>query len=56
MTNSWILDVLADLKDFATANGMPHLAEQLEATSRVARREAEGPRPAEQRGPPRETR
>lgn len=54
MTNSWILDVLADLKDFAKANGMPHLAEQLELTSGVARREAARLNLAEKEGPPRD--
>lgn len=36
MQHDWILDVLADLKTFATANGLPALAEQLEDTRLVA--------------------
>lgn len=34
--NDWILDVLADLKAFALANGMVTLAEQLDDTQLVA--------------------
>jgi hypothetical protein len=34
--NDWILDVLADLKNFAAANGMVALAEQLDDTKIVA--------------------
>ncbi len=40
MQHDWILDVLADLKSFATANGLPALAEQLEDTRLVAMAEA----------------
>lgn len=36
MKNEWILDVLADLKTFAKANGMPSLAEQLADTADLA--------------------
>ncbi|MEZ5716076.1 MAG: hypothetical protein R3D85_13455 [Paracoccaceae bacterium] len=36
MKNDWILDVLADLKAFAKANGLVALAEQLEDTSLIA--------------------
>ncbi|MFC3118149.1 hypothetical protein [Jhaorihella thermophila] len=36
MRNDWILDVLADLKNFASANGLPALAEQLGDTTLVA--------------------
>ncbi|MEL7164527.1 MAG: hypothetical protein AAGL96_03565 [Pseudomonadota bacterium] len=36
MKSDWILDVLADLKTFATSNGMPALAEQLDDTAIVA--------------------
>ncbi len=36
MSNSWILDVLADLKSFAIRNEMPALAEQLDDTTLVA--------------------
>ena len=36
MKSDWILDVLADLKTFAHANGMPALAEQLDDTAIVA--------------------
>ncbi len=34
--NDWILDVLADLKSFATANGLGALAEQLDDTTLIA--------------------
>ena len=36
MQSDWILDVLADLKTFAHAHGMPALAEQLDDTAIVA--------------------
>ncbi|WP_158217951.1 hypothetical protein [Marinibacterium profundimaris] len=36
MQNDWILDVLADLKSFATANGMTNLAEQLDDATLIA--------------------
>ncbi len=36
MKNDWILDVLADLRTFAQANGLNALAEQLEDTALVA--------------------
>ena len=36
MRYDWIMDVLADLKAFAQANGLNKLAEQLEDTSHVA--------------------
>lgn len=34
--NDWILDVLADLKAFASANGLGTLAEQLDDTTLIA--------------------
>ncbi len=34
--NDWILDVLADLKSFASANGLGALAEQLDDTKLIA--------------------
>ena len=34
--NDWILDVLADLKTFADANGLGTLAEQLNDTKLIA--------------------
>ena len=34
--NDWILDVLADLKSFAAANGLGALAEQLDDTKLIA--------------------
>ncbi len=44
MTNTWILDVLADLKNFAQLNGMVALAEQLDDTKLLAAAEiAQGP-------------
>ena len=36
MQYRWILDVLADLRTFAQANGLSALAEQLDDTSLVA--------------------
>ncbi|GAB4386462.1 hypothetical protein [Albidovulum sp.] len=36
MQYEWILDVLSDLKSFATGNGLTELAEQLDDTSLVA--------------------
>jgi hypothetical protein len=36
MRNDWIIDVLADLKFFAHANGLPALAEQLDDATLVA--------------------
>lgn len=38
---AWILDVLADLKCFASANGLMALAEQLEDTRMIATEEIE---------------
>ena len=34
--NDWILDVLSDLKTFASANGLSALAEQLDDTRLIA--------------------
>lgn len=39
MGNKWIIDVLADLKTFATQNELPILAEHLEMASLVAHAE-----------------
>lgn len=36
MQHDWILDVLADLQQFASANGLNTLAEQLEDTTLIA--------------------
>lgn len=36
MGHDWILDVLTDLQNFAQANGLSALAEQLDETHRVA--------------------
>ncbi|WP_166416315.1 hypothetical protein [Cochlodiniinecator piscidefendens] len=36
MTHDWILDVLEDMKTFASQNGLPALAEQLDDTRIVA--------------------
>ncbi|WP_139226485.1 hypothetical protein [Sulfitobacter marinus] len=36
MQSDWILEVLTDLKAFATINGLPVLAEQLDDTAIVA--------------------
>lgn len=39
MNNTWILDVLTDLKTFASLNGLTALEGELDATHRVARAE-----------------
>ncbi len=39
MGQKWIIEVLADLRAFADQNGLPLLAQQLEATTMVARAE-----------------
>lgn len=36
MSYDWILDVLADMRNFAASNGLPGLAEQLTHTSKIA--------------------
>jgi hypothetical protein len=36
MNNDWILDVLADLKAFASRNGLSALADQLEDAAMIA--------------------
>ena len=36
MTQTWIIDVLTDLRRFAEGNDMPALADQLQATEYVA--------------------
>ncbi len=36
MANDWILDVLADLRTFASLNGMPRLAEHLDDATLAA--------------------
>jgi hypothetical protein len=36
MKNDWIMDVLADLKNFARANGLPALADQLAESADLA--------------------
>ncbi len=36
MQRDWILDVLADLEAFSSANGLPKLAEQLADTKLIA--------------------
>ncbi|UWR24276.1 hypothetical protein [Sulfitobacter sp. S190] len=49
MKSDWILDVLADLRTFANANGLPALAEQLDDTALIATAEIAslGERPME---------
>ena len=42
MQHDWILDVLADLKKFASSNGLPALAEQLDDARIVAMAETAG--------------
>ncbi|MEN8841012.1 MAG: hypothetical protein ABF288_07835 [Octadecabacter sp.] len=39
MGQKWIIDVIADLRDFAERNGLPLLANQLEVTASVAQTE-----------------
>ena len=41
MGQKWIIDVIADLRDFADRNGLPLLANQLDVTALVARSEIE---------------
>lgn len=36
MKNDWIIDVLGDLRAFASKNGLPRLASQLDDTLEVA--------------------
>lgn len=36
MANDWIIDVIADLKTYATKNGLSALAKQLEDTTLIA--------------------
>lgn len=36
MEHDWILDVLADLRNYASRNNLPALAEQLQETSLLA--------------------
>lgn len=36
MSKEWIIDVLGDVRGFATANGMPTLARELEEAIAVA--------------------
>jgi hypothetical protein len=40
--HDWIFDMLSDLRDYASANGLPELAASIELTLDVARREAAG--------------
>ena len=42
MANDWILDVLADLRAFASLNGMPRLAEHLDDATLAAAAEIAG--------------
>ncbi|RMD49537.1 MAG: hypothetical protein D6832_01555 [Alphaproteobacteria bacterium] len=53
MSKEWVLDVLADLREFAARNGLVSLAEELEDAMAVAATElapAPGPAPAGDRG------
>lgn len=36
MSKQWIIDVLEDMRDFADANGMPTLAQELDKSIPVA--------------------
>jgi hypothetical protein len=38
--HDWIIDMLTDLRDYATSNGLTDLASSVEGTLAVARREA----------------
>ena len=40
--HDWIFDVLSDLQDYATANGLPDLAASVAVSVAVARRETAG--------------
>ncbi len=40
--HDWIFDVLSDLQDYATANGLPDLAASVAVSLAVARRETAG--------------
>lgn len=37
MKDTWIIDVLGDLRTFAQLNGLNHLADELDRTAQVAR-------------------
>ena len=39
MGNDWVFDVLADLKSFAAANGLPRLAAKADEALKVAQAE-----------------
>jgi hypothetical protein len=43
MAHEWIFEVLLDMRDYASKNGLPGLATQLEETLRVARSEIGAP-------------
>ena len=54
MAHDWVFDVLADLKTYATANGLPGLAAKADETLKVAAAEIAANRAAAQKvGPPR---
>ncbi len=46
MAHDWIFDVLNDMRSYASKNGLPALAVQLEETLRVARAEISPPNAA----------
>ena len=50
MQNDWILDVLSDLRAYARANGLPCLAQQIDATRMVALAEIATGKPDAGRG------
>lgn len=53
MTNEWILDVLTDLRNFASANGLGKLEQQLITASEMALEDLvsnDGTAPGAQRG------
>ncbi|MDV4168633.1 MAG: hypothetical protein VX202_04280 [Pseudomonadota bacterium] len=47
MADEWILEVLDDLRAFALANGLSHLAQELGRTKEIARQDLGGVEPAQ---------
>jgi hypothetical protein len=53
MQHQWVIDVLADARDYAVRNGLPLLAAKLAEALDTARAEIAGGDPGDGRGPPR---
>lgn len=47
MENTWIIDVIGDLRTFAAQNGLPKLADQLDDTALIAAAEMSAKRKRE---------